>query len=388
MGSHANAAKTAVNGAENRIVGLDGLRGLMTLFVVASHYFGEVRHGVAAMEVGWLAVKMFFALSGFLVGRLILERMTCENFFVVFYVRRFCRTLPVYFFCVLLVYLCMHLLGSPQWMDIGNEFPLWSYLTFTQNFFMISTDSIGPRWLAPTWTLSVEEQFYIFAPLLFVLVPRRGLPYFLAGAAVLGLLFRVAAFEGGLFTPMTALCMLPGNADSLFAGMFAAVLYKTEAIDWRRWEIGLRIAPVAALVATAIIQILGHGTGAWVSSLGFFLVSIGCAAFVLAIARGTAEARHFQSPILCFFGNTSYSVYLTHLTVLGLLHGLVFGARPDIETAGQIALTFAALPVAFFVGWVFTKIVEEPITAYGRTWRWSRARRGAAIAAVATPRAS
>ena len=116
------------------------------------------------MEVGWLAVKMFFALSGFLVGRLILERMTCENFFVVFYVRRFCRTLPVYFFCVLLVYLCMHLLGSPQWMDIGNEFPLWSYLTFTQNFFMISTDSIGPRWLAPTWTLSVEEQFYIFAP--------------------------------------------------------------------------------------------------------------------------------------------------------------------------------------------------------------------------------
>jgi hypothetical protein len=44
--------------------------------------------------------------------------------------------------------------------------------------------------------------------------------------------------------------------------------------------------------------------------------------------------------------------------------------------------------VAFFVGWVFTKIVEEPITAYGRTWRWSRARRGAAIAAVATPGAS
>ena len=159
MGSHANVAKTAVKGAENRIVGLDGLRGLMTLFVVASHYFGEVRHGVAAMEVGWLAVKMFFALSGFLVGRLILERMTCGNFFVVFYVRRFCRTLPVYLFCVLLVYLCMHLLGSPQWMDIGNEFPLWSYLTFTQNFFMISTDSIGPRWLAPTWTLSVEEQF-------------------------------------------------------------------------------------------------------------------------------------------------------------------------------------------------------------------------------------
>ena len=65
-------------------------------------------------------------------------------------------------------------------MDIGNEFPLWSYLTFTQNFFMISTDSIGPRWLAPTWTLSVEEQFYIFAPLVFVLVPDAVFPIFSA----------------------------------------------------------------------------------------------------------------------------------------------------------------------------------------------------------------
>ena len=74
------------------------------------------------MEVGWLAVKMFFALSGFLVGRLILERMTCENFFVVFYVRRFCRTLPVYFFCVLLVYLCMHLLARPSgWISGTNS---------------------------------------------------------------------------------------------------------------------------------------------------------------------------------------------------------------------------------------------------------------------------
>ena len=81
--------------------------------------------------------------------------------------------------------------------------------------------------------------------------------------------------------------------------MFAAVLYKTEAIDWRRWEIGLRIAPVAALVATAIIQILGYGTGAWVSSLGFFLVSIGCAAFVLAIAgdrpRRVISNRRFSA---------------------------------------------------------------------------------------------
>jgi peptidoglycan/LPS O-acetylase OafA/YrhL len=385
MSPDVKVARSAVPGGENRILGLDGLRGMMTLFVVVSHYFGEVRHGVPAFDVAWIAVKMFFALSGFLVGRLILERMECKNFFAVFYVRRFCRTLPVYFVCVVLVYFCMHVFGAPSWMEIGVEFPLWSYLTFTQNFFMISADSVGPHWLSPTWTLSVEEQFYVFAPLLFVMTPRRLLLPVLGSAAALALLVRIAAFQGGLFTPMTALCTLPGNADSLFAGMFAAVLFKTESVDWRRHQLWLRLTPLVTLLTTFAIQVLAGRTGAWLNSVGFFLVSIGCAAFVLSIALGTPEARRFQSPILCFFGNTSYSVYLTHETVVGQIHGLALGTRPDIATPIQLALTVASLPISFFLGWVLTKIVEEPITAYGRTWRWSRSPRSSAAALASTP---
>ncbi len=365
----------ASKAVENRIVGLDGLRGMMTLFVVISHYFGEVGHGVVVLQMGWIAVKMFFALSGFLVGQLILERMDCANFFVVFYVRRVCRTLPVYFFCVALVYFCMHLLGSPQWMDVRTEFPLWSYLTFTQNFFMISSNSIGPHWLAPTWTLSVEEQFYLFAPALFAILPRRLLLGVFACAAFAALFIRAMVFEGGVSTPMTALFMLPGNADSLFAGMFAAVLYKTDGIDLGRHATLLQILPIVALVATFALKIIDGDTGGLTQSLGFFLISVGCAAFILCIVIGTPEARRFDLPALCFFGNTSYSIYLTHLAVLGLMHGLLLGSQPDVADWRQIAVTIAALPVAFFIGWAFTKMVEEPITAYGRTWRWSKEKR-------------
>jgi peptidoglycan/LPS O-acetylase OafA/YrhL len=61
--------------------------------------------------------------------------------------------------------------------------------------------------------------------------------------------------------------------------------------------------------------------------------------------------------------------------VLGLIHGFVLGAIPDLTTLPQLAVTIAAFPVAVFVGWALTKVVEEPITAYGRSWKWSEQRR-------------
>ena len=57
-------------GSERRVVELDGLRGLMTLIVIVSHYFGELPHGLVAISNGWVEVDMFFVLSGFLIENL------------------------------------------------------------------------------------------------------------------------------------------------------------------------------------------------------------------------------------------------------------------------------------------------------------------------------
>ncbi len=147
---------------ERRVVALDGLRGLMTIAVIISHYFGELQHGLP-IKVGWIAVDMFFVLSGFLIGKLILEKQVHANFFKVFYVRRFCRIVPAYIITILTVSVILHFV--PQtWLDTTRRFPLWAYLTFNQPFFMIATQSIGSHWLAPTWTLAFEEHFYLLAP--------------------------------------------------------------------------------------------------------------------------------------------------------------------------------------------------------------------------------
>lgn len=361
---------------EPRNVALDGFRGLMTVFVLISHYLGEVAHGWSAFEVGWIAVTAFFVLSGFLVGRLIIEKQDRANFYTVFYVRRFCRTLPVYVVCVLVVFCAIQLTSRAAWLDAGVTFPLWSYLTFTQNAFMTATGSIGAHWLAPTWTLAVEEQFYLIVPALFLVTPRKYLLAVLCLGLALTVEFRAVVVLSGTMPQMARLALLPGVADTLICGLIAAVLWKTDGIDWQRYDFALRVVPVVMLVATLLLKLADGKTGHAFDVFSGLFVSVAAASFLLSLARGAPEARRFTSPVLCFFGNTSYTVYLTHLTVLGLVHGLILGAKPDIATPVQLALTLAAIPLAVLVGWAGTRIVEQPITAYGRSWAWSAERRG------------
>jgi peptidoglycan/LPS O-acetylase OafA/YrhL len=111
---------------------------------------------------------------------------------------------------------------------------------------------------------------------------------------------------------------------------------------------------------------------------GPLAVGIACAFYIFNLARSTLEARSYQSRVLRFFGSISYSTYLTHLAVLGLLHGLLLDAKPDLTGLPQLATTVTALPVATAVGWVLTKLAGEPITAYGRSWKWSDDKSGRA----------
>ena len=354
-----------------RILALDGLRGCACVMVVLSHYFGEVRHGASAMMFGWVGVDIFFVLSGFLIGKLILEREGHANFFQVFYIRRFFRIIPPYVLTVLVAGLLVAVL--PQaWTDAGERFPLWSYLTFVQAWYMITTGSIGAHWLAPMWTLAVEEHFYLLAPAAIVFAPRRWLTPALIAVGCGAIAFRAMVYFGGVGNEMAALALLPSRADVIVWGMLAAVAYRNTAIDWSRYTLRLRVAPIAALLAALALRALSQPL---FGVLGPTVVGLGCAAFILCLVLETPEAQRFKSPVLRFFGDNAYCLYLTHLTVLGLMHGLLLGAVPDLATPAQWLVTCAALPVCVLVGWAMTQAIEAPLTRYGGSWRWSAAKR-------------
>jgi peptidoglycan/LPS O-acetylase OafA/YrhL len=361
------ASKAAESASpERRITTLDGLRGLAAIMVVLSHYFAEVPGGISALMFGWIGVDIFFVLSGFLIGKLILERQHHSNFFTVFYVRRFWRIIPAYVITVVVLFALIDRLPA-EWADADTSFPLWSYLLFVQNFYMAATGSIGAHWLAPTWTLAVEEHFYLLVPAIIVFTPRRWLTSILVVAALAAVLLRVAIYYSGV-NEYAALVLLPGRADLLICGMLAALAYKTPSVTWLRLIPALRIFPVAALVATFLARLISPQL---FGVLGPLFVGAGCAAYILCIVLGTPEARRYHSKVLQFFGNNGYCLYLTHLPILGLMHGLILGSKPGLTTPEQWAITFAALPICVLVGWGMTKLIEEPLTRYGRTWRWS-----------------
>ena len=365
--SVASAAPT-----EMRIAALDGFRGLTTLMVVVSHYFAELNNGITGLAVGWLAVLAFFVLSGFLIGRLILEKQVHANFFVVFYVRRFCRMIPPFLVVLAAIYALYAVIGQHHWSETKPMFPAWSYLTFTQGFFMIAHDSIGPHWLAPTWTLAVEEHFYLVAPAAIILTPRRHLLKALIVIGLMSVALRYAIFINGVAPVMAGRVMIVSLADSLIAGIIAAEFYVTKRIDWARHGEAIRIAPIVLLVASFGMKFADNDPNGLFAVFGTFFISIAAACIILSLMYGAPEAKRFESKTLCFFGHTSYTVYLTHLAVLGMMHGLILGDIPDLATWQQLGVTLLSLPVAFAVGWLLFKYVEEPMTAYGRSWRWSR----------------
>ena len=154
-----------------RIPELDGLRGLAAIGVVIAHYFGEVPHGFSVFTVGWVGVDIFFVLSGFLIGSIILEQHGQPGFFKDFYRRRFARIVPIYTaVCVLTLAAAALSVGHP-WSD--TPFSPGVYAAFGANIVMGISNTPGDVWLRPTWTLDVEEQFYLLLPIVICVTPRK-----------------------------------------------------------------------------------------------------------------------------------------------------------------------------------------------------------------------
>jgi peptidoglycan/LPS O-acetylase OafA/YrhL len=296
-----------------------------------------------------------------------LERKDSSNFFAVFYVRRLCRTFPSYILITCLIFLMFALVDRPpEWMQYKPGFSIWSYLTFTQNFQMAFTNEVGPYWLAPYWTLSVEEHFYLIGPAFLVFAPKRWLLPILGVFAVLAVVFRyVAAVYWP--EPIIADAILPGRMDTLILGIFAAILVVRNKLQWEKYDFALRVLPLVAMVGVMLLHIANPEMN---KIFGHFILGVGAACFILMIVRDLPEAQKLKSKFLCFCAEISYATYLTHIAVLGLMHGLFLGTKPDIDTPAKFVVTALALPVAFATGWVITRFFEAPFNAYGRSWKW------------------
>lgn len=351
--------------ADKRIVELDGLRGLSALAVVAAHFFGETQHGYRALAAGWIGVDIFFVLSGFLIGTIILNQCGEPGFFKAFYIRRAARIVPIYLAVVIAALAAAAMTQGHVWSDRPYAFPV--YATFTTNISYAVWHG-GGIWLKPTWTLAVEEQFYLVLPLLILATPRKLLPSLLIA---LWLSATVLRFWFGVNHEAAAEVLLPCRADLLLAGVLVALLHGK--FDLGRYLLAFRLTPIVMLVATSALK-FAYGFSAFLF-FGPAFLSIAIASFVLAILNGAPEGIRLRNPALCWFGQISYGLYLVHQPISGLLHGVLLNGVPDIGSPAQIGVTLLAVAVSVGVAAASWRWFESPILKRARRFQFETARK-------------
>src|ERR1700677_1522097 len=170
---------THITEKSGRIPELDGLRGLAIFLVLVSHYVvfqirfepGRLFRLLSpGLGLAWSGVDLFFVLSGFLIGGILMDHRNSPKYFSTFYLRRFWRIVPIYAVVCSAFWLARYALNRaqvpfPGWL-FNQALPWYYYATLTQNIGLaIAGGWFGANWLAVTWSLSLEEQFYLLAPM-------------------------------------------------------------------------------------------------------------------------------------------------------------------------------------------------------------------------------
>lgn len=308
--------------------GLDNLRALAIIMVFLFHYPRWFPHPAGFPEVvkfGWTGVDLFFILSGFLISSQLFAQIKKEGTFSMkdFYVKRFFRILPVYYF-VLALYFVFPVLSDDQLLP-----PLWKFLTFTQNF---GAELETHRAFGVVWSLCVEEHFYLLLPATLLLLLKTGW-YKKAGVLLLvlfltGFLIRLYLWidiehlqnTGKAFAYLwiqTIYYPTYCRLDGLLTGVAIAALYNYLPFVFSRLSkyANLWIA-TGVLLLTIAYFICGNAYSFTRSVFGFPLVSIGFGCMVLGAIMPGSFLYKLKSAVLTKIAQLSYSLYLVHMGVI------------------------------------------------------------------------
>src|SRR5216683_613406 len=321
---------------------IDGLRAIAVLSVVLYHLSGK------ALPGGYLGVDMFFVVSGFLITSIIWREGQNGQFSIVrFYDRRIRRIMPALLLLLFATTVVAILLLLPADL-IGYGKSLLSSLAFVGNIYFWRDTTYFSRLadekpLLHLWSLGVEEQFYILAPLLIVLLvrrwPRGALPVFV-GLTLLSLAANVFALLVDGSSP--AFYLLPTRAWELGFGAVLAMIPP---------NLGLSTASsgkVALLGGLLIVFSLLHPLEHFVL-LPVALPLVAGTALVTFCGRSTLPAMNRALTVrpLVFIGLISYSLYLWHWPIIVFAKYYLVRDLSAVESLGALALMFACATVSW-----------------------------------------
>ncbi|CAG0931116.1 O-acetyltransferase OatA [Thermoflexales bacterium] len=371
------------NLSQPRVPELDGVRGIAILLVLIWHYVAvtvPLDAGPFALPLrlvlsaAWSGVDLFFVLSGYLIGGILLDNRSTPNYFKAFYARRTCRIMPVYYVWLGLFVLFYNLpaiwASNPALVPLfAQPQPIWTYATYTQNIAMAQSDLYGAVWLSITWSLAIEEQFYLVLPLLVRLTAARWLPAILlaiiAGTPVTRAALLTAYPQAELPTYVLTIC----RTDALLLGVLAA--YVMRHAGWRQRIAQHRpVLYVAALLlwfslALMAVTPASQTTGIIWGYSGFALMYVCLLLIALTERRGPVSAVVRIRPLRAL-GIMAYGVYLFHQPINGLWHALSLQQTPILKTPADALVTLAALLTTLTIAYLSWNYFEQRFVNIGR----------------------
>ncbi|MDB2510958.1 acyltransferase [Gammaproteobacteria bacterium] len=294
---------------------IDGLRALAVLPVILFHAGFEWFSG------GFVGVDVFFVISGYLITTIIISEMAEGKFSIVnFYERRARRILPALFFVIIASFPLFYFLYY------GNYFAEYvksiaATATFTSNiFFWLNSDyfSLGSeiKPLLHTWSLAVEEQYYILFPIFLMLTWRLGIKWILILLSIVFVISLGVAQWGAYNSPNAAFFLLPTRGWELLVGVFAAFYLK-----YNTHLKSLYLNQILSLLGLGMIvySIIAFDESTPFPSFYALIPTIGTGLIILSSTKQTLVHSLIGSKVLVGIGLISYSAYLWHQPLLAAL---------------------------------------------------------------------
>jgi peptidoglycan/LPS O-acetylase OafA/YrhL len=338
---------------------IESLRAIAVLMVVLFHGFPRIA------PAGYLGVDVFFVISGYLITKQITNDLEHGRFSLWrFYSRRIRRLLPAFAVCVATIALVGAVLFLPADFETLGKALQAASLGYANHNALQAVDYFSPEAsnapLLHTWSLSVEEQFYVVLPLLLWVASRGRRPAWFWMCAILGIASAGAALQAEAAHPDHTFYLMPYRAWELLIGGLLTQLPALRA--------GPRIRGVLCASALAILVGVCLLGGEGSPFLGRLMAVAGAALLIFAQAGpGALVMRLLEARAVQAFGRASYSIYLWHWPVL------VFVSYVSILPASPV-VRLAAVVLSVVLGFVSWRFVEVPTRrAPWRAWGYALA---------------
>ncbi|NIF00032.1 acyltransferase [Pantoea sp. Acro-805] len=332
---------------------IDGLRAVAILLVVLFH------SGVTSLQGGFIGVDLFFVISGFLIGGIISKEIAEKRFsFYQFYLRRIRRIAPALFFMMAILLALGFILLSPLEFSQLAKYSVAVFISVPNMLLLksgdyFSTDSdLNP--LLMTWSLGIEEQFYIVLPFILLLAVRLR-QSMVSVVLTISLISFAACIWLTSVDSTQAFYLLPTRAWELGAGVLLA-LWRPQPVTGRAASLMNLLGWMLILASSVLISSDDRFPG-WVAIIP---VLAGC---LMIGARSELNQLLLENPLMRFIGKISYSWYLWHWPLLSLAR--ICSDNPLSVWQGLMIST-----LALGIAWISWRFVEQPFRQTRAGTRW------------------